>query len=101
MTNPPIYAILIQKRLAATEENWDSIQALAQNVAKASVVRDILQAVEGPTKLPQIGVEKELARMTILYAKELRDRYTVLQLLWDLGELENFANFILAQDFTV
>lgn len=89
----------LQKRLAATEANWDAIRALAENTVKAAVVRDILQEVEGPTKLPQIGVDKELARQTILYAKELRDRYTVLQLLWDLGELENFADTILEQDF--
>lgn len=30
----------------------------------------------------------------ILYSKEIRDRYTVLQLLWDLNELEAFADHI-------
>ena len=33
-----------------------------------------------------------MALQAVLYAKDLRDRYTVLQLLWDLNELEKFAN---------
>ena len=38
-----------------------------------------------------------MARQAILYAKELRDRYTVLQLLWDLGELEDFADSVIGE----
>ncbi|MBQ8526259.1 MAG: hypothetical protein IJ460_06060 [Clostridia bacterium] len=50
--------------------------------------------INAPALLNEIGVEKELARQMILYSKEIRDRYTVLQLLWDLNELEAFADHI-------
>ena len=43
----------------------------------------------------QIGVPEEMAKQALLYAKEIRDRYTALQLLWDLGELEAFADSII------
>lgn len=91
----------LHARLNAIEANWSAIHALAESTVKAKVVQDILLQLGAPTKLDQIGVDREMARQAILYAKELRDRYTVLQLLWDLGELENFANTILLQDFAV
>ena len=58
---------------------------------------DILRSLDAPVKPHEIGVESEMARQAILYAKEIRDRYTVLQLLWDLGELERFADMIIAE----
>lgn len=85
-------------RLAAIEENWDEIKDLARNAAgSARMVREILEKLEAPVMPHQIGVPKEMARQAILYAKELRDRYTVLQLLWDLGELESFVEDIVAE----
>ena len=70
---------------------------MAEGMTKHTPVQQLLENLDAPTKLAQIGVDKEMARQAILYAKELRDRYTVLQLLWDLGELENFANELLEE----
>ncbi len=81
-------------RLDATEKNWDAIRSLAAETVKSKVVYDILKQLDAPVKPHEIGVPKDMARQAILYAKEIRDRYTVLQLLWDLGELECFANMI-------
>lgn len=82
-------------RLASTEANWQQIKALAEQTVKSELVYGILKQLDAPTKPGEIGVEKEMARQAILYAKEIRDRYTVLQLLWDLGELERFADQII------
>ena len=87
-------------RLDAIEKHWSCIQDLAQSVMPAEEVASILQQLDAPTKPTQIGVPKEMALQAILYAKELRDRYTVLQLLWDLGELENFADFIVQECYS-
>ncbi|MBQ8345578.1 MAG: sn-glycerol-1-phosphate dehydrogenase [Clostridia bacterium] len=84
-------------RLAATEANWEQIRSLAKQTVPSQVVYDILAKLDAPTKPHQIGIEKEMAKEAILYAKEIRDRYTVLQLLWDLGELENFADRIVTE----
>ena len=87
----------LDARIAVTEKNWAEISSLAKNATKPELVRDILIRLGAPTKPQEIGVEKEMAREAILYAKEIRDRYTVLQLLYDLGELENFANTIIEE----
>ena len=87
--------VRLNARLTAIENNWDKIQNLAKNTTKSKVVYDILDSLDAPTKPEHIGVDKTMAKQAILYAKEIRDRYTVLQLLWDIGELENFANMII------
>ena len=85
----------LQARLASTKKNWEAIQALAKRTAKSELVDGILKQLDAPTRPHEIGVEKQMAKEAILYAKEIRDRYTVLQLLWDLGELETFTDTII------
>lgn len=87
----------ISKRLTAIETKWDEIKKLAAATAPSDLVKSILTQLDAPATPAEIGVEKEMARQTIMYAKEIRDRYTVLQLLFDLGELENFTNMILEE----
>lgn len=84
-------------RLDVIRANWPAIQQLATSMMPAEEVAGILQQLDAPTMPHQIGVPKEMARQAILYAKDLRDRYTVLQLLWDLDELENFADSVISQ----
>ena len=88
-------ATKVSARIDALEKNWDKIQTLAKDATKSSVVYDILKSLDAPVVPADIGVDKTMARQAILYAKEIRDRYTVLQLLWDIGELENFADLVI------
>jgi glycerol-1-phosphate dehydrogenase [NAD(P)+] len=39
-----------------------------------------------------LGIEKEVFRQSVIHAKEIRPRYTVLQLAQDLGILEQAAD---------
>lgn len=87
----------LMPRLDSIRENWSKIQQLAGSIIHWTEVQSILQQLDAPTKPGDIGVEKEMALQAILYAKEIRNRYTVLQLLWDLGELENFANSVIEE----
>ena len=82
-------------RLDSIEKNWAEIKALASSVMPSGEVASILTQLSAPTKPHEIGVEREMALQAIMYAKELRDRYTVLQLLWDLNELEAFADLVI------
>lgn len=52
-------------------------------------IRGIASAGAGSPATPaEIGVDKAMLRNTFLYCKEVRARYTILQLLWDLAVLE-------------
>lgn len=87
----------INLRLESIKANWKEIKALAKGVLKSEHVKDYLIKLDAPVYPHQIGVDKKMAMQAILYAKEIRNRYTVLQLLYDLGELENFANIIIEE----
>ena len=85
----------INARLDVIENKWNEIKALANSVKKPEVVIDFLQKLDAPIYPKDIGVDREMARQAITYAKEIRDRYTVLQLLYDLNELENFVSIVI------
>lgn len=87
----------VNRRLDVIEKNWNEIVSLAGSVPPHTLVKGILTQLDAPTLPAEIGVEREMARQAIMYAKELRDRYTVLQLLYDIGELENFANTVIEE----
>lgn len=87
----------LEARLASIEANWDKIKELASGTKSSALIKDILLQLDAPTVPSDIGVDREMARQAIMYAKEIRDRYTVLQLLFDLGELENFTDKVLGE----
>ena len=87
----------INARLAVIENKWGEIKALAKKAGKPNEVKEFLSDINAPVFPEEIGVDREMLKETILYAKEIRNRYTVLQLLYDLGELENFAYTVLEE----
>ena len=87
----------VNARLDVIKEKWNEIKELSSSVAKSDTVKSFLSGIDSPTTPNEIGVEKEMAREMIMYAKEIRNRYTVLQLLYDIDELENFADMIIEE----
>lgn len=68
--------------------------APAGNRRCSETVMGLLRSLESPCLPQEIGVDRQLLRDTFLYCKEVRARYTLLQLAWDLGVLEEFADQI-------
>ena len=79
-------------RLDVIEEKWNDIQQMVAALPSAKEIYDILDKLGAPKCPPDVEIKKEYVRDSILYAKELRDRYTILQLMWDLGELPKLAD---------
>lgn len=82
----------LSKRLLAIEEKWEEIQALAKTAPKASEIYHMLDRM-GAAKVPaDVGIPRAYVYDSIRYGKELRDRYTILQLMWDIGKLDELAD---------
>lgn len=80
------------KRIKVIRENWGTIcQVIKESLIPSDVVREALVSLDAPYKPSQIGVDDELLSNSIIVAKEVRDRYTLLQLLWDLGLSEQLS----------
>jgi glycerol-1-phosphate dehydrogenase [NAD(P)+] len=87
----------LRGRLERLREQWDALAAaLRPGLRPAAAIREDLAAAGCPTTFAEIGVTRERARRAVLHAKDIRARYTVLHLLWEMGVLEAWADEALA-----
>ncbi|MCM1123307.1 MAG: sn-glycerol-1-phosphate dehydrogenase [Eubacterium sp.] len=87
----------LMRRLSIIEEKWDELQAIAKTAPQASEIYQVLDKL-GAAKVPaDVGIPREYVYDSIRYGKELRDRYTILQLMWDIGELDEAAKKLVAK----
>lgn len=69
-------------------ENWDSILAiLEEELPSAEHLQLLMSEVGLPTDLSALGVDSADARLTFLATKDIRDKYVLSRLGWDLGIL--------------
>ena len=79
-------------RLQLAEEKWDKLQKLmAEMIPGVQTMEQTLGELGGAIRPSHVDIPKDMFFDSVRYAKEVRDRYTVLQLIWDLGLMEDFA----------
>lgn len=88
-----------QERLHAAAEHWDEIQELIGTLPTSAELAAHLQAVHGAAFPQEVGLTAATVWDGIVYCKEVRNRYTILQLLWDLGLLEQYANRLVKEEY--
>jgi len=80
------------KRLNNIQKSWEEIIATVKEIVPSSdKIQSILNEAGAPISPKQIGVSSEIVSNSLIYGKEIRTRYTVLQLLWDIGVLDEFS----------
>lgn len=72
------------RRLTLLEKNWDEAVRIMDTLPASDYIEDMLKAMNAPYKAKQVGVDKQMLKDSVKYAKELRDRYGLLQILFDL-----------------
>ena len=78
------------RRLDVILENWDAIlQIIDEELPSAVQIEAILDAIDAPKSLSQIGTEDTVLPLIVKATKDIRDKYILTRLLWDLGELED------------
>jgi glycerol-1-phosphate dehydrogenase [NAD(P)+] len=88
-------AAAIKTRIEKYKENWPAIQLLIkENIPDLAPCAAFLKNAGLPDSPSDLGIDRATFITSILYAKELRDRFTVLQIASDLGLLEKYANQI-------
>ena len=84
-------------RIDSMEAHWDEIIRLLEALPSSDEVIGLLRSLDSPYLPQDIGVDRALLRDTLLYCKEVRARYTLLQMLWDLALLEPLADQVVAE----
>jgi glycerol-1-phosphate dehydrogenase [NAD(P)+] len=82
----------IKRRYEAYKKSWDKILKVMQKVPSEEEILNILKRLNAPSSLRSIGVDKETFYNSITYSKDLRDRYTILQMVSDFDLFERFTD---------
>ena len=76
-------------------DNWDEIKNICDLfVPVPDSIRDTLKKAGAIFTPKQLGINREVFRESFIAAKDVRKRYGVLQLLEDVGMLEEAANHV-------
>lgn len=85
----------IKNRLKTMEEKWPKIQSVIQeSLPKTRQVEAILERLGAPINPNEVGVNYDMIIDSIMVAKEVRDRYGLLQVLFDLGVSQEYAKAV-------
>ena len=77
------------KRLEVIIEKWDEIVAIIkQDMPTVKQIDDILNLIQAPKTVSEIGIDCDIL-ITLKATKDIRDKYVLSRLLWDLGVLDD------------
>ena len=79
--------------------NWQEILDIAKSLPTPDEVAEMLHTANAPTRPVDINLGADILYDSIIYARDRKKNYTLLQLLGDLGLLEDYANKVV-QYFT-
>ena len=82
-------------RLNKIITNWQRIlQILNEELPTYDQLAELLKKVGISTNLETIGVDSETAKLTFRATKDIRDKYVLSRLAWDLGILEQLCDLL-------
>ena len=85
------------RRIDAMEKHWEEILRLLTRLPSSQEIMELLRSLDSPCLPSEIGVEGDLLKQTFLYCKEVRARYTILQMVWDLGLLDTLSDQVIGE----
>ena len=79
-------------RFARIGDNWDAIlRILREELPSSEALAALLGTIGISADLGTIGVDSACAQMTFKATKDIRDKYVLSRLAWDLGVLDELA----------
>ena len=79
-------------RIDALESHWSEVcEIIKADIPPYERIAGIIESLGAPTKPAGVGIDRELYKTAMLDAKEIRDRYTLFQMLYDLGMLDEYV----------
>ena len=83
-------------RIETILKNWDTVlKIIDEEVPKSSEICGILDNIGAPKTVSDIGIDPKTLYNTFVSTMDIRDKYVLSRLTWDLGVLEDFADALL------
>ncbi|MBE6569449.1 MAG: sn-glycerol-1-phosphate dehydrogenase [Ruminococcaceae bacterium] len=80
-----------EKRLDKILSVWDEILTIAAKLPSSAELTAFLAKIGHPTSGTAFGITEDAMREAFVLAKDIRDKYVLGRLLWDLGILDETA----------
>ena len=84
-----------EKRLEVIINNWnDIINVITEKLPSYQEILDVWQKLGGPVSLEEMGINETLFPEIFIATKDIRDKYVLSFLAWDLGETDTLLESI-------
>ena len=81
-----------RERIRLIEEKWDEMTTIVyKEIPSSAEIEKILDTIGCPKSPSELGIDEALLPMTLKATKDIRDKYILSRLLWDVGLLDEFA----------
>ena len=78
-----------EARLETILEKWDEIvSVIKEEMASPETVEEILDTIDAPKSLHEIGIDDSMEKILFEASKDIRDKYVLSRLVWDLGLID-------------
>ncbi|HIX29459.1 MAG TPA: sn-glycerol-1-phosphate dehydrogenase [Candidatus Blautia stercoravium] len=88
----------VLRRRRVWEEKQEEIRSVLENLPSAKTIAQILKSMGAPSSPAEIEVSQETFKKGIYFAKDLRNRFGLLQILFDFNFQRTFSK-ILEEEF--
>ena len=90
--DPAKHAVRLERIIA----NWDEIIKIAdEELPAVSEMETLLRQIGAPVSANEFGVSDEMVKKAFVLTKDIRDKYVLSRLFWDIGELDSATENIL------
>ena len=77
------------ERIKLIADNWDKILGIIEEeIPSLEEIDRILDTVNAPKSASEIGIDEAIVPMTFKASKDIRDKYVLPRLAWDLGVID-------------
>lgn len=79
-------------RLELILANWDNIlRIIDEELPSSTEIEALLDTIGAPKSMSEIGIEESLLPLTFHATKDIRDKYVLSRLCWDLGIIDEIV----------
>lgn len=84
-----------KKRLDLIVSNWDKIISIINDeMLLLPEIEKLLKTMEMPLKAEEMGIDESIVPMTFEATKDIRDKYVLSRLAWDLGIIDELKQYM-------
>ncbi len=81
-----------KKRLDIITSQWDEIiKIISDELPSSDKLLELFQKIGMPKTVKGIGIDEKIVTLTFKAAKDIRDKYVLPRLCWDLGILDEIV----------